>query len=986
MIAYLGLTVACQKKATKTIRPAAPSTDGQSGNGTGEDECTPDTALLLAASGQQEPVDASKLITRTPVKLISQYDDLVTTLLIGFEAPYSEENLKYYPNFGKIELLDDRNQVIYTRETATFSNEIVVPTEYHNKKISIRVSACADPTRLETNSSCGDESKLLVTSLSPISQPEGIKLNEVLWELMLNEDNMQQLCLNFKKVSDSFLAIQPQSSNESLVSLIATAQLASFDSRSFMALCSSYMLDDLYEVRQDISSEEGGNSAGLLLTNSNCDAIGNTGTGTDKGGPTLSQLENDCNARDGYVWNSENEQCDFEETNPPGIDYVKLKEDCLAKTADDTEFTWDEEGNVCVQTVTKTEELAGGESECIKQQGNWDVEKNLCSIKLSQVDSFKNEALIDSFDVDSECLQIESSSITSATCDSDKETQLFTFSKTDDEKVLIKNTSSSGDSKTEVCIKLGDKGEDSYPVVTETCSTTADEQKFELIDIKYDGETKVYRIFKSTVQDDEGNYYCLEKTDGTTPTAKVCLAKANKDTKKPQLFELKFKESTEGNSGKVEDHGEILDRSSLVAEGGSSAGKQCIAVGADGDQLGLADCNADDDKQKFDSRGSGRLEARITNEGETTSSSFCIDYSDIETSKNLVGKTCGEDDNQQLTISKINVSFAGEQHDFQLIKRNDGVVIDQCLTVDGSKLVFEECKFKSTTTYDGLKTQLFTVVKGGGSREDYGKEEGGWFDGGVKNPFAPEHKNFWLTSATVGLIVIGVGLMAHAAKPAWVNELARGAGNIASWPFRDKYVNAQTRQGLLRSDAKTTVVKQSDFDAFKAGNYTVETDKTGTKIKQNGKKIATFDSTGKASFEVVIAGSEKMRTLEVYENKGRLRQDLNSQRRKRLNGPATGSRVGRWAKGFAGVLVITGGGILAANSPGAGLVAEAQLDCINLDSKAFNDLSESAAFNKFLCEVGRLEFELAQFHSERQTLKEQRDEILKEYAEKKENQ
>ncbi|MFK7970391.1 MAG: hypothetical protein AB8F95_08495, partial [Bacteroidia bacterium] len=925
------------------------------------------------------------------------YDDLLETILVGFDAPSSETSLKYYPNFGKIEILDDLRKVIYTKETSSYSNEIVVPTEYHGKKIYVKVRACADPTRLETKEQCGENAKEVVLQLSPIavSNERVFELNNVLNDMMLNEDQMQEICQNFKKVSDAFLAVGPESNNPSQASLIATAQMASFDAKSFMTLCSSFMLDDIFEARKDLS--EGDNSAGLLLTNTDCNGFGDTGTGTgtDEGGRTLSQLADDCNNRDGYVWNSETEQCDAEATDPLEIDYTKQKEDCLAKTDDNAEFTWDEEGNVCVQTVTKTEEVAG-EAECIKEQGTWDSEKNSCIIKTAEVSSFNDKKMsINSINVTGQCLQVgDSNSVKSLTCLTGKEAQLFSFTKTDDNKVVIENIDSSGESEAKVCLKLGEKAEDAdtYPLVTGSCSDDpANEYKFELIDITYDADTKLYRTFKSTIKDTEGNYYCIQKSDGDVdPEATVCKDITDKDTKAPQLFELNFyEEPAEGSAGKVADYPEISRQSSLASEGGTKAGKQCIEVSNDDNELSLKDCNTDSGNQLFLSQGTGQLQTFTKKEGET-GSNVCIDYS--TDASNPKAAECEDKGTQRLSISTIGVLFEGETKDFQMIMRNDGA-LDQCLTVDSSKFKFDDCKFNNgntvTTKYEDLKAQLFTVVAGGGDRTDYesGEEddEKGWFHD-PKNPFAPETKDAWLTAVTAGLIVAGVGLLAHAVIPEPINRIA----SAATTPFKqDRWVRTQTIQDQFARNGSTTIVRKYDYEVFKTQGYQIKTVDGGeTQILDRNKqpiagadgKPLAFNEFGKA--EIPLANN---RSIEVYQSRGQLRSDL--QRQKFQNNPDLGknSAPRSWKKGFAGAILFSAGVYFSTNSPGAGLVAESLPDCIQLDSKNFSELSQSAAFSKFLCEVGGLEFKLAQLHKTRESLINNRDSVLEAHAKEKED-
>ena len=742
MIACLGLTVACEKKATRSVSQSTPPTvDGNSGDGTG-DECQANTALLLSGN-QQEPIDAGVLPALEPdfidIEHVNSANEVILeTFVLGFDAPSSETNLAYYPNFGQIEWYEpdpeaENGKRLITLQTSSYSNEVVPHINFYDQtvsKVDFGVRSCVNPDRQTTDEQCGKK------TIKPKKLPhidknnkQVVDLHEVLRQRMFTEIEMQELCKNFNPIAVDFLKNVPQETHPNNAMIRATADMAALDRSSFMALCSSNLLDEVYSARQ----EQGGDSAGLFLSNTECNGVGGgSGTGTDStgtgnGGKTLSERKSDCEARENYVWNDSTEQCDFEN---PGPDYAQLKTECEEKS--DEGFAWDDENNFCVQTVTTTEDVAG-EAECIKEQGSWDSDKNSCIIKLTQVSSFDSKkTAFKSSNAEGKCIQVgESNAITSASCSTGKEAQLFVLENTDDNKVLIKNTDTSGDSDTTVCIKLGDKAEDAYPLETASCpDEPSAEYKFELVDIKYDDDSTTYKTFKSVTKDEQGNYYCINKADESdaVPSAEVCLDIAEKETKKPQLFKLEiYEEKPAGPEPEFSDFPDISRQSSIAAEGGSKPGEQCIEVNNDSNALGIVNCDTKSDNQLFISRDGGlQTSIKDTSDDEddekSASSQVCIEYTD----DGVKAADCDKDKvNQQLNMLSIKVNFEeGEKaKEFQLIRKNDGTSTECLTVVESTKLEFNDCKFTTeggapTTFYKDLKSQLFTVVEGGGSKPE----------------------------------------------------------------------------------------------------------------------------------------------------------------------------------------------------------------------------------------------------------------------------
>ena len=311
MTMSVGLSVSCQKKSTSKTKSAAPTDPGSGGGGVGGgDECTGNTNLLLNANAQQPKLDAFRLVADVPNIVGQEYAEILETMLISFEAPFSETSQKYYPNYGKIEVFDESNNLILTKETGSYSNEIAVPAKYHGETLKVRVHSCADPSRVESGEVCGEKYSESRVVLPQITHPKGTELNETLMNIMLAEDKMQELCLKFKNVSDQFLAIDPQPDGTEdeiahQAGLRSFAEMASLDSYTFMTMCSSHMLDEVFELRQDVRNDQASSGVGLFITNESCNSVGGTtgtGTGTETTGKTIEDEERECNARDGFKW------------------------------------------------------------------------------------------------------------------------------------------------------------------------------------------------------------------------------------------------------------------------------------------------------------------------------------------------------------------------------------------------------------------------------------------------------------------------------------------------------------------------------------------------------------------------------------------------------------------------------------------------------------------------------------------------------------
>ena len=846
MIACLGLTVACQKKSTKSTQQSGPANPGGGNSGDGTGECVDSTQLLLA-SAQLPPIDASKLVARNLNVVIIEYNDLTSSIMVGFDTPSSDTNPDYVPDYGLIELVSDDSErkVFYSTTTRSFAETIPVPNKYHGKKFDVRVRACVYEGRRKTNAACGQ----------PISEPALLKahplaesttsgkspseqINEKNIEIRLNEDKRKQLCRQFKSVTDKYLADPGSVKSEGSKLVFATAKMVSYDTETFATLCSSFILDSFNDIRQQAKKDLNSfqlTGEGLNLTNNNC-FDGSNGNDGSNDGPTLAELEAACDARTDATWNSTTFNCDPDVTTQEP-DYAQMQADCEANSDDG--FSWDTENKFCLKTETTVETIST-EQQCSNVLGTWT--NGECVTKTSDVSYFQFSASVNSLYDDEKCVTVESGqAVDTDACGDGVAEQLFKFENTSDDKALIKNSSSN------LCIKLGAKNdsEDYFPVETDDCATLTDNHKFELKEIKYSPDPKTYWVFRSVLRDenDSDKYYCLEKKLDAGVKAKPCIGTTDFETNKPQLFRLSFN----GGAVNIQGTGDSFGFSSLVSEAENAAGEHgrlCIQAGDDTipdskldnpETLQLVACSASQDKQKFEAEGNSSLKTQYKATFDTNSreEQLCVDYASDDTQPaNLVVKACDETFyRQRIKVSDFNVSYAGSVRTFKRITRDDGLETDKCLTVktesgdkdSGGKLkdnvdfternlVFENCV--QSSIHADLRTQLFSVVTGGGERpryEDGGSEERQWYE----NIHLTE-KDGW-TKGAISMLVIGAAGIATALIPDPIRARAKQFSNWADLSGeraikREEYIRNQTTTKFLQDHGSNALFDKTTLE------------------------------------------------------------------------------------------------------------------------------------------------------------------------------
>lgn len=776
MIGTLGLSVACQKRTTKSKAAAPTGTGTTTGGGSGTaGYCEVDSTQLALTTAVPAlgKVDASKLIVRELI-VNTIYEDKVPQLLITFNTPASDKAEDYIPDYGLVEVtveLDSSGQPvsegkdIWKIQVSDGEALLPVPHQYWGATFSISASACVLKHRsTDPNNNCGSEPAKIrhvmqaIVTEGPLTETDH-KINNTLIKMVQNSNLRAEICGKLFPYSAQFIQSMSSSEINSLTEgeqhYITVAQLSVNDTVKFMNMCSTNFFQQLYEGYQIESqaNQQANQGSGLFLTNDDC--TGGTGTGEGSGTGTgtgnenlvnVEDLKNACEARgEDYTWNVQAQTCDQ-------VALTTQKANCDSKA--DEGYAWDEEGSYCV----KTEEVAvGNEADCTAQGGEW--KDNICTLTETDTSYFQWGASINSVYDSGTCLVASAagSSITSIACDQSASEQLFLFEKADD-YVVIKSEEES------TCIAVGAEVDGDYPVTSKDCDKNSNSQRFSIKDVKYEGADLM--VFESKVSDTIN--VCLQKTLGGNLEAMECVAALDPATKEPQLFKIK----AAGGAAAGLNGGEVFGFSSLVSENNED-GNLCLQAGTEQETaLSLQVCDEGEVLQRFESESTGALKSEYETQltANRKDEQKCLDY----TSGTLTAAKCSVTlTNQRFTFSDTKVVVAGVEGEqaFYRISKNDGSKDGTCLTAAADGLKFENCI--ESLDYKAVKSQLFSTNLGGGKRDEFTRadEQAVSFGEWTESKFsALGAREGFITLAVVSALVVAGAGYAFIKGPAEITE------------------------------------------------------------------------------------------------------------------------------------------------------------------------------------------------------------------------
>lgn len=791
-LAGIILSSGCQKKSTKSAGSAAPpaGTDISADAAKDLQNCNVDTVGLRLADEALEPIDASLLMVEglSAVQIDYKADKdsektASSTLIVSFNPLASDTDPNYMADKGLIRILSDESPPveIYRKYTAKYSEIIPLPSQYLGKKVTIEASACVEPRRAKTGVLCGKT--MSMPAKQQAIDPAMASVNDANINVKILEDKMTDICSNLKPIADAFLKstnVNDPSLDKAQQSSVSLAYFIANNPMQFAAICSSKIIDDVDQAQRDLAkagSGEGGANLTEIAPELNLAAEGcNTSVITQQNQTSeadiLAKQQQDCNAKDGYSWNSISKTCDQDKVAGTGPTEDEQKKNCDALS----DHSWDSGNKICVKKEVVTDP-GTNETDCKKNVGaTWDPDAKLCKIESTDTSYFTWESALIPEYTPTACLDIGSTgtSITFTACNKSNAGQLFGFEKVGT-SIYLKNKSVTGGP---FCLKRNELALESA-----SCSTD-DSFKFNLIKKEYN--QKSYYILQ--VASDITK--CINKDDGSVKISD-CITDDSYSARKMQLFTIK----SEGGARTDITSFAPINYVSLVAERNKD-GNKCLKV--QDTSVSVGDCNKSDEKFNFQLNLDEYNNVVIQNAKKSDAGKYsCLDYTQFAanptSSTEIAAAVCSDSAlNQKFELVSFTAKLGENDVEFRKILVNSGGV-EKCVDVSSSNTVsLADCKSGDYSS-DSVRAQLFYVNPDKGPRGELGDpyEDKPWYD----NFAGKGSDTHWRTAAgfmiAAGLVVSGLSIYGIYSTNKKLNKINKAEKQAKASYDRAKYIQTE---------------------------------------------------------------------------------------------------------------------------------------------------------------------------------------------------